>query len=243
MDWHTRYLQQARWTQQLRTYLFRKARLEVAQRVLELGCGSGAILADFTPETNIHGLDISMPALEQSAIHAPKACLTCGDGASLPFTASVFDIVFCHFVLLWVADPDLVVSEMRRVTRPGGSIMALAEPDYGGRIDYPIGLSEIGRWQTQSLLRQGADPDMGRKLSGIFSKAGLKQIETGVMGGEWKTSLTEAEQWLENQVLEYDLADLVSSQDIQKMITLDRLARNRGERVLYVPTFYAWGVV
>ena len=32
--------------------------------------------------------------------------------------------------------------------------MALAEPDYGGRIDYPEQLGHIGRWQAQALRKQ-----------------------------------------------------------------------------------------
>ncbi len=243
MDWHARYLQQAHWTEQLRQYLFNKAGLASAQQTLELGCGTGAVLADFPLQAGVHGLDKNLAALEQAALHAPLACLTCGDGASLPFANSVFDVSFCHFVLLWVADAAQVVSEMRRVTRPGGAVLALAEPDYGGRIDYPEELSEAGCWQIQALRGQGADPEMGRKLAGIFTRAGLKQVETGVIGGEWKGSLPASEQDLEWQVLAEDLADQVPLQNIQKLITVDKLARERGQRILYVPTFFSWGIV
>ena len=42
MDWHKRYTQQATWTRDLRSYLFEKAGLANARRVLEVGCGTGA---------------------------------------------------------------------------------------------------------------------------------------------------------------------------------------------------------
>ena len=45
MDWHARYTQQANWTGDLRHYLFEKAELARARRALEVGCGTGAILA------------------------------------------------------------------------------------------------------------------------------------------------------------------------------------------------------
>jgi ubiquinone/menaquinone biosynthesis C-methylase UbiE len=242
MDWHTRYLQQARWTAQLRTYLFQKAGLASAKHILDLGCGTGALLDGLPvkPGAAIFGLDLSLPAVQQASIHAPGASLTCADGLFLPFADFAFDIVFCHFVLLWTSDPLKVLAEMRRVTRPGGGVLALAEPDYGGRIDYPVELAALGRWQAESLRQQGADPEMGRKLTGIFTQAGFKHVETGVMGGEWTThSLTE-ETNLEWDVLESDLTGRIPSQDIQKMRQLDTASRQKGERVLFVPTFYAW---
>jgi len=243
MDWHARYLQQARWTAQLRSYLFNKAGLKPGQRVLELGCGTGAILADFPQQTGLYGLDLDYQALTQAAQNAPGARLTCGDGANLPFADAAFEHVFCHFVLLWVKDPERVVSELRRVTRPGGAVLALAEPDYGGRIDYPAELSALGRWQIESLQKQGADPSMGRKLSGILARAGLRQVESGVLGGEWQGRLPDGDLELEWQVLAADLVGQVPSEEIQKLKTLDQRSRRQAERVLYVPTFYGWGLV
>ena len=243
MDWHTRYLQQARWTAQLRAYLFQKAGLAAANHILDLGCGTGALL-DALPvksSATVFGLDLSLSTVQQASIHAPGVSLTCGDGAFLPYADSAFDVVFCHFVLLWTSHPLKVVAEMRRVTRPGGGILALAEPDYGGRVDYPIGLAALGRWQAESLRLQGADPEIGRKLAGIFARAGLKHVETGVMGGEWTHPASSEETNLEWVVLESDLAGHVPFQDIQKMRQLDTAARQKGERVLFVPTFYAWG--
>ena len=243
MDWHARYLQQARWTEQLRSYLFGKAGLGSAQRVLEVGCGTGALLADFPVKHELYGLDISMSALRQADNHVPGVYLTVGDGICLPYSSSVFDLVFCHYLLLWTADPGKVISEMRRVTRLGGAVLALAEPDYGGRIDYPAGLAELGHWQKQALLGQGADPELGRKLAGIFHSVGLRHVETGILGAQWQDEILKSEPGLEWQVLVEDLPEMAAGDDFQHLKTLDEQARASGERVLYVPTFYAWGVV
>jgi ubiquinone/menaquinone biosynthesis C-methylase UbiE len=244
MDWHNRYLQQARWTEQLRAYLFQKSGLAAAERVLDLGCGTGALLSGLPvkPGASIFGLDLSLPTVKQASTYAPGVSLTCADGANLPYADSVFDVVFCHFVLLWTNTPGEVVAEMRRVTSPGGWVLALAEPDYGGRIDYPVELAALGRWQAASLRQQGADPEMGRKLAGIFSQAGLKHIGSGVMGGEWAYPTLSVEENLEWAVLESDLAEQIPPQEIQKMKQMDAIARQKGERVLFVPTFYAWGM-
>ena len=65
-------------------------------------------------------------------------------------------------------------------------MLACAEPDYGGRIDYPDELSEIGRLQMMSLARQGANPQVGRKLKAILREAGIREVEVGILGGQWK---------------------------------------------------------
>lgn len=243
MDWHARYTQQAGWTAQLRAFLFKQAGVYSARNLLDLGCGTGAVLADFTARPGLHGLDLNFDALRQTSLHAPAAHLTCGDAACLPYGLAAFDAAFCHFTLLWVKDPFQAVTEMRRVTRPGGVVLALAEPDYGGRVDYPLELAELGRWQTEALQRQGADPWLGRKLASAFSRAGLHSIQTGVIGGQWQGALSPLELDLEWQTLMADLDGQVLPARLEKMRSLDELAWAQGDRVLYVPTFYAWGVV
>ena len=60
-DWHQRYLQQASWTRDLRRYLFAQVGMEKAARVIEIGCGTGAILSDILDSnpSGVYGLDIS----------------------------------------------------------------------------------------------------------------------------------------------------------------------------------------
>ena len=76
---------------------------------------------------------------------------------------------------------------MKRVTRPGGTVAALAEPDYGGRIDFPDSLGELGQWQAFALGSQGANPNVGRRLMAEFIAADLDSVESGLMGGQWKS--------------------------------------------------------
>jgi SAM-dependent methyltransferase len=240
MDWHTRYLQQAIWTRDLRTYLFNKAALDDANQVLEVGCGTGAILSELPAHILLHGLDIDAAALTQCRIHAPAASLTRGDALQLPYSNRIFDIVYCHFLLLWVKDPFQALLEMKRVAKPGASVIAFAEPDYTARVDEPRELLQLGAWQTESLKRQGADPGFGARLAETFFQAGINIIETGtIQSADHEPSPEEWEnEWV---VIESDLTGRVPSEDIHKMKRLDQEARARGERVLHVPTYFAWG--
>jgi ubiquinone/menaquinone biosynthesis C-methylase UbiE len=244
MNWHERYRQQARWTQNTRDYLFERAGLKAAKRVLEVGCGTGALWEHLPtpPGAARHGLDLSLDSVKQARRHAPGLCAVNAAGEHLPYPSSCFDLVFCHYLLLWVPDPERLLREMARVTRPGGAVLALAEPDHAARIDAPDELQPLGRWQTEALARQGVNPRMGRLLAGVFARAGIRLVENGVIGGGWSASFP-VEMDLEWAVLEADLAGHVPAQDIQKMKEMDWQARQQGSRVLFVPTFYAWGRV
>jgi ubiquinone/menaquinone biosynthesis C-methylase UbiE len=242
MNWHKRYEQQARWTSGLRAYLFQKAGLKRASRVLEVGCGTGAVLSTITASASLHGLDLSRAALAEARVHAPGASLVHADALSLPYPNAAFDIVFCHFLLLWVRHPLQAVREMARVTRAGGSVLALAEPDYSARVDEPPSLAPLGRWQANALTRQGANVAFGARLAETFARAGIEIIETGtVQRSEREASREERE--MEWEVIEADLAGSVPGKDIQKMKILDGQAWLRGERTLFVPTYFVWGRV
>lgn len=242
MDWHARYLQQARWTRNLRAYLFERAGWREARRVLEVGCGTGAILREWAGPASLHALDLEPDALAQCGLYAPGTHRVRADGLALPYPTAAFDITFCHFFLLWVRDPLQALLEMKRVTRPGGSVLALAEPDYTARVDEPPKLRPLGRWQAESLRRQGADVSFGARLAETFFQAGIPLIETGPIQSQGNES-APGEREMEWAVLEADLADFVPSEDIQTMKQLDGQAWSNGTRVLHVPTYFAWGRV
>jgi SAM-dependent methyltransferase len=240
MDWHRRYLQQARWTRELREYLFKQTGWDEASRILEVGCGTGAILSEVPQRASLYGLDIDADALTQCQVHVPSASLARGDALQLPYLNTSFDIVYCHFLLLWVADPLQALLEMKRVAKTGAHIFAFAEPDYTARLDEPSELVPLGQWQTESLRRQGADPGLGVRLADLFFRAEIELVETGTIQGA-ESEPTQKEWELEWTVLESDLAGLLPGEDIHRMKSLDRQARARGERVLHVPTYFAWG--
>src|SRR5574340_1083362 len=96
MDWHRRYLRQARWTRDLRSYLFEKAGLRSGRRILEVGCGTGAVMMDLGTPGAVFGLDLDPAALLMCRRNVPAALLARGDALALPFASGSIDIVYCQ---------------------------------------------------------------------------------------------------------------------------------------------------
>jgi ubiquinone/menaquinone biosynthesis C-methylase UbiE len=242
---HSRYLVQATWTASIREQLFDSIQIQREHKVLEVGSGTGVVCADISQRFSLAsvGVDIDRSAVTFAQNNDPTSLYLAGDGNNLPFEPEAFDIVFCHFLLLWVENPDKILDEMVRVTKPGGWILALAEPDYGGRIDFPRELETIGQRQIQALRDQGANPYLGRTLRALFHSAQLTEIRTGLLGGEWKGRIDENQLESEWETLAQDLSDLLPADEIERFRRIDHEAWEMGTRVLFVPTFYAAGRV
>jgi SAM-dependent methyltransferase len=237
-----RFNQQATWTKALRQYLFQRTDLSPVSRILEVGCGTGAVLSTLPiSQARLHGLDIELDYLTLCKQNIPASTLVQGDAYSLPYASASFDLVYTHFLFLWLSRAEAALAEILRVTRPGGNILALAEPDYGGRIDYPDALVELGNLQTESLSRQGANVCTGRRLASEFNEAGLDDIQSGVLGGEWAHSAIPSNVQSEWVTLASDLVNLVSPDKLEHYRELDQEAWKQGSRVLFVPTFFASG--
>jgi len=248
-DWHRRFELQSQWTQDTRYHLYSRAGVLNSQRVLDVGCGTGVLTKELSQSSinSTIGLDINSEFIDIAVSVAPSAILSLGDAHHMPFKSSVFDYCLCHYLLMWVVDPLSVLLEMKRVTVSGGAVLVLAEPDYGGRIDYPEQLSILNEWQTTALQNQGANPFMGRKLKAIFHQAGLNDIEVGVIGAQWVSTIPEHELSSEWEIIQSDFGFLSNTSEVVKsseeIRKIDLAAWATGERIIYVPTFYASGKV
>jgi SAM-dependent methyltransferase len=242
---HNQYQTQAGWTAAIRAQWFDRLALQPSQSVLEVGSGTGVIISEIGLMHNCRtfGLDIDPQAVQFARKVDSNTHYTIGDGESLPYPASAFDVTICHFLLLWLESPQRVLAEMRRITRPGGWVLALAEPDYGGRIDYPPEISALGQRQDEALRRQGCDTQIGRKLRALLHQLDLEDIRVGVLGGDWEDNSIEGIQDSEWQMLTHDLKDTISPNKLHLLHQLDQNAWIEGSRILFVPTFYGGGRV
>ena len=240
--WRERYRQQVAWSRDVRRDILNEIGSQPDWRLLEIGSGYGALLHVLADEGygQVYGLDIDLGALLETEGGFP---LMCADGRHISLISGLFDVCICHFLLLWVKNPLIALAEMVRVTKPGGWLIILAEPDYGGRIDYPNNFEKVGSNQSTSLNAQGADIYMGRQLAGLLQKAGLKQITCGVLPARWKTGEKQYDALREWQVLEMDLQGQMNSAELDELKAQEMKAWTEGKRVTYVPTFYGFGQV
>jgi ubiquinone/menaquinone biosynthesis C-methylase UbiE len=245
IDWSDRFSIQAQWTYDLRQYTYEKINLKDQHSLLEVGCGTGTILKDIANNFSLNGfgLDINKDFINIAISSIPKYQFTLADAYQIPFFNTYFDITFCHYFLMWLKNPHKVVQEMKRVTRRGGYIIAFAEPDYGKRIDFPNELCTIGDLQAKALRERGANPNIGRELSSIFSRCGLRTIEAGVLGGKWSPFISEKSLQSEWSMIYVDLKDYLPSEKLDELYELDLASWKANLRTLFVPTFYAIGQV
>src|SRR5687767_3085473 len=122
-------------------------------RVLDVGCGTGemtARLAETFPRATCIGIDVEEPHLERPrqrcAAFGARVRFETGDALDLAFDDETFDLVVCRHVIQAVSDAARVLSEIKRVLRPGGRAHVIAE-DYGMLHCYPTELDADGFWQ------------------------------------------------------------------------------------------------
>ena len=114
---------------------------------LDAGCGTGSLafaLAGFVGE--VVGVDTDADYLDAGRNAAPaNVRLVEGDITALPFGYGEFDLACCHRVLHHVRRPELAVSELARVTRPGGRVFIA---DQLGSTD-PLKSLELDRFERR----------------------------------------------------------------------------------------------
>jgi phosphatidylethanolamine/phosphatidyl-N-methylethanolamine N-methyltransferase len=102
--------------------------LKPGERLLEVGVGTGLSLPLYSRRADIVGIDISSKMLEQASEKIDKhnlrnVALQVMDAQKMDFPDNSFDCVTACYVVSAAPDPHKVVSEIRRVCKPGGRIV------------------------------------------------------------------------------------------------------------------------
>jgi SAM-dependent methyltransferase len=162
-------------------------------RLLEVGCGAGAVLAvlgqEF-PGVVLHGVDIEPKQLEFARGHLERAgvdaTLLEADARALPFESESFDHVWMMWFLEHIDDPPEVLREARRVLVPGGAITAI-EVDYSTCRAEPSTppLDALIRTMVRGMAASGWS-DAGTRLPGWLHDAGFRDVDAGERPFWWE---------------------------------------------------------
>lgn len=193
-------------------------RLRSGSTVLDVGCGAGEVCVELAARVEatgrVAGVDLSeamINAARRASAEAGVAVdLRVASATALPFADDTFDAVRAERVFQHLDRPNEALAEMVRVTRPGGRVMAI-DPDHG---QVGLGLDEpehqlVFEAFRREFLRTTVNPHSGSRLRGLFTGAGMKEIEEVVRTFEFSHPF-----FVRAFFLEEKLAGAVESEDI-----------------------------
>jgi SAM-dependent methyltransferase len=203
---------------------------------LDVGCGPGYVMELLAPYFDVNGVDKDtgmVGSAQGRGLDVAQA-----DAINLPYDDDSFDLVYCSFLMLWLNDPAKAIGEMKRVAKHW--VVCLAEPDYVGRIDYPVELTSLTRYLAVEIKELGGDPYVGRKLRSFFNENGMK-AEIGVHQGVWDLEMLVQQSKEEWASIERAAERHVDAIALSKGKAVWEEALKAGDLFQYNPIFYALG--
>ena len=147
-------------------------------RVLDVGCGPGALTARLVegfPSCEVTGVDPDAELLDAARRRVPRASFLPGTAESLPLPDASVDVAGARLVLQHLPDPVAAAREVRRVLVPGGRFVVI-DVDGGlwGMASPPEpGLAAVQAKAWTAQRRHGGDRMIGRRLARILTAAGF----------------------------------------------------------------------
>jgi SAM-dependent methyltransferase len=161
-----------------------------AMRVLDVGCGTGALAARAAAVVgggNVAAADPSEPFVETCRRRVPEADVRIAPAESLPFADDTFDAVLAQLVVPFMTDAPQGAAEMRRVAKPGG-VVAACVWDYAGGMrllrafwDAAAAIDPESAARDEGRLLRYANPD---ELRALWSSAGLSDVAVAALDVE-----------------------------------------------------------
>jgi ubiquinone/menaquinone biosynthesis C-methylase UbiE len=158
-----------------------------AERILEVGCGTGHWVAHLSPGSEyVYGLDLSAGMLDQ-ADQDLKESLVCGEATRLPFADSVFDLIFCVNAFHHLGDQRRFIAQAARTLRSGGRLAIIGMDPHTGQDD----------WYLYDYFQGTRETDLARypsaeSIKGWMWEAGFVDVTSGT-AERMHHSLTGAE--------------------------------------------------
>jgi SAM-dependent methyltransferase len=173
-----------RWSRRLARRLVDFAAVAAHDSVLDVGSGTGALtfaIAEAVPTANVVGIDPSPAYVRESQAHASgdRVRFLVGDAQALDFADASFDKILSLLVMTFIPDPARALSEMMRVTRPGG-IVSAAVWDYSeGMAMLRVFWDEAAAVDPAAAARDERNMPLCRpgELAALWRAGGLELLE------------------------------------------------------------------
>lgn len=200
---HESVLRSHRWRTVQNSAQYLAGYLKPGASLLDVGCGPGTLTVDLARAVapgRVVGVDAAEVVLKTARDHAHDEDVTVefasANAYQLPFADDTFDIVHVHQLLQHLSDPLAAISELRRVTKPGG-IVAARESDYAAMAWYPAlpGLTEWNLLYHEVTQANGFEADAGRRLFAWFQEAGFDVKSLLPSSSTWCYATPEARDW------------------------------------------------
>lgn len=152
------------------------------RRVLEVGCGPGELAERVQRElsSDVVAVDISPRMVELARSRGVDARI--GDVQDLPFEDGAFDCAVAAWMLYHVSNVERAISELARVLRPGGRLVAVTNhPDHLREVRELVGLPTVVEWvfngaNGAELLSRRFDSVEMRDAGGLIRFPGREEV-------------------------------------------------------------------
>lgn len=168
-------------------WVFDRLRLAPRARILEIGCGSGALwqenLSRVPGGWSVVLSDFSPGMAARARRNLPSLPVAVLDAQDLPFPTARFDAVIANHMLYHVPDRPRALSEIRRVLRPGGRLYAAT----GGRDQFRELIDLVRRFDPGLQMWEGRGPDSflletaGEQLAPWFPEVLLHRFDDALV--------------------------------------------------------------
>jgi ubiquinone/menaquinone biosynthesis C-methylase UbiE len=169
-----------RYSSQLSPQLADLAGIEQGQRVLDVGCGPGAltkVLVERVRAENVSAVDPSEQFVAAARERNPGVDVARASAEDLPFEDDTFDAAVAQLVVHFMSDPVRGLEEMARVTRPGGVVAACVWDHAGGQTPLAPFWTAVHEVDHEAADESGMAGGREGHLAELFAKAGLREIE------------------------------------------------------------------
>ncbi len=179
------YRQFLTWYQSVEPYMFETLARQSwhGRRVLEVGCGQGALVNHLGPlGARIVGMDMSDASLRRAAegkkeLGNHTVNLMQADAEKLPFADASFDAVVSFGVLHHTPDTDGAVQEVRRVVKPGGTATVMLYRTGNPKWWATSVLRWYGRARDRRRAARDSIADRARETHGVNDSRGTALLE------------------------------------------------------------------